>query len=225
MTAPRQFPSRPLPGSSTDGVVRDILHGLSDGRYVPGQRLVEPDLMQAYGVGRSTVREALGRLSAGGVVEQMPHRGARIRRLDRRAAHDLLRVTEALLGLAAREAAEAVARGADATGFAAAAEAMAHATPETEARIRARYYRDLVALGGNGELRRLLPALQIHLIRAQLRPLRQADLAEEARAGVVAAILAGDPAEAEARARAHVARLTAALPAMPDAAFSTPEGR
>lgn len=217
-------PLKPMAASSTDGVVRDILHGLSDGRYVPGQRLVEPDLMQVYGVGRSTVREALGRLAAGGVVDQMPYRGARIRRLDRRAAHDLLRVTEALLGLAAREAAEAVARGAVADGFAREAEALAHATPEDEARVRARYYRELVALGGNGELRRLLPALQIHLIRAQLRPLRQQDAADEERAALVAAILKGEPERAEALARAHVARLTASLPAMPDTAFAPPGG-
>ncbi len=214
-------PLKPLPLSSTDAVVRDILHGLSDGRYVPGQRLVEPDLMQAYGVGRSTVREALGRLAAGGVVEQMPHRGARIRRLDRRAAGDLLRVTEALLGLAAREAAEAVAGGADPGNLVEAAASLAHATPETEARARARYYRELVRLGGNGELRRLLPALQIHLIRAQLRPLRQDDMAEDERAAMVAAIVAGRPDAAEARARAHLARLIAALPAMPDSAFAS----
>ncbi|MCC6002108.1 MAG: GntR family transcriptional regulator [Pararhodobacter sp.] len=206
--------------SSPDGLVRDILHGLSDGRYVPGQRLVEPDLMQAYHVGRSTVREALGRLAAGGVVEQMPHRGARIRRLDRRAARDLLRVTEALLGLAAREAGEAVAAGADPARFDSAARVLATAEPDTEARARARYYRELVALGGNGELQRLLPALQIHLIRAQLRPLRHEEAASAERAGLVQAILAGQGAEAEARARAHVARLTAALPALPDTAFA-----
>ena len=69
--------------------------------------------MRRYALGRSTVREALGRLAASGIVELVPHKGAQIRFLTRRAAEDVLRVTEPLLGLAARQAAEAVAAGAD----------------------------------------------------------------------------------------------------------------
>ncbi|MCB1405128.1 MAG: GntR family transcriptional regulator, partial [Rhodobacteraceae bacterium] len=85
------------PPSGPEGLVRDILQGLAEGRFVPGQRLAEPDLMARYGLGRSTVREALGRLAASGIVVQMPHRGAQIRLLTRRAARDVLRVTEPLL--------------------------------------------------------------------------------------------------------------------------------
>lgn len=205
-------------------LVRDILHGLSDGRYVPGQRLAEPDLMQHYGVGRSTVREALGRLAAGGVVAQAPHRGARIRRLNRRETRDLLRVTECLLGLAAREAAEAVAAGADPAPLCAAANALRCVAPEGEARARARYYRALVALGGNSELQRQLPALQIHLVRAQLRTLRGGESPIDAHGAIVAAITGARPENAESRARAHVARLIARLATLPDSAFAAETG-
>ena len=199
-------------------LVRDILHGLSEGRYVPGQRLVEPDLVLQYGVSRSTVREALGRLVAGGVVAQAPHRGARLRRLTRREARDLLRVTECLLGLAAREAAEAVAEGADPAPLAEAAEHLRQAPPEGEARARARYYRALVALGGNSELQRQLPALQIHLVRAQLRGLRGDN--PDAHGAIVQAIAAARPDEAEARARAHLTALIARLAELPESAFA-----
>jgi len=212
--------SEPATGcvSGPEAIVRDILHGLSEGRFVPGQRLVEPDLMVRYGVGRSTVREALGRLAAGGVVAQQPHRGTRIRLLTRRATRDLLRVTECLLGLAARQAAEAVAHGADATPLAAAASEYRRAGPETETRARARFYRALIALGGNDELERLLPALQVHLIRGQLRTARPAT--EDDRSALVEAILAARPDAAESAARAHVARLIAALPDLPDSTFA-----
>jgi len=199
--------------------MRDILHGLSEGRYAPGQRLVEPDLMVRYGVGRSTVREALGRLAAGGVVVQAPHRGAQIRLLSRRATRDVLRVTEYLLGLAARQAAEAVAQGGDPAPLLEAAARYQQAEAGSETRARARYYRALIALGGNSELERLLPALQVHLIRAQLRAARPA--AEDERAALIAAIRAARPDAAENAARTPVARLIAALPDLPDSAFAT----
>mgnify|MGYP000914001192 CR=1 FL=1 len=207
-----------MSGTGPEALVRDILQGLGEGRYAPGQRLAEPDLMARYGVGRSTVREALGRLAASGVVEQRPFRGAQIRLLTRRAARDVLRVIEPLLGLAARQAAEAVAEGADPAALVEAAAAYDGAAQAERARARGRYYRALTALGGNAELDRLLPLMQVHLIRAQLREARP--LGTAARAAVIGAIAAGDPDRAEASARGHVRALLAALPDVPDAAFA-----
>jgi DNA-binding GntR family transcriptional regulator len=210
-------------GSSPAEVVRDILHGLTEGRYAPGQRLVEPDLMRRYGVGRSTVREALSRLAAEGVVTLAPHRGAQIRLLTRREADDVLRVTELLLGLVARQAAETVATSTDGT----AAEALSMAADiyfATAAgasglpQARARYYRALTRLAGNRELERLLPSVQVHLIRAQLRLERPGGGVDHR--ALVRAVLAGDGARAEAAARRHVRRLSAALPGLPDSAFA-----
>jgi len=210
-------PSRSL-SSGPEAIVRDILHGLSEGRYAPGQRLVEPDMMARYGVGRSTVREALGRLAAGGVVAQAPHRGAHIRLLTRRATRDLLRVTETLLGLAARQAAEAVARGADPAPLVQAAAHYAVVDTDSESRARARYYRALIALGGNAELERLLPTLQVHLIRAQLRAARPTAATE--RAALINAIRSARPDAAENAARTPLRHLIASLDALPESAFA-----
>jgi DNA-binding GntR family transcriptional regulator len=201
--------------SGPDAVVRDILQGLGEGRFAPGQRLAEPDLMTRYGVSRSTVREALGRLAGAGIVVQALHRGASIRLLTRRAALDVLRVTEPLLGLAARQAAEAVASGASAAQLQAAAREYGD---DGDGQARGRYYRALTQLGGNAELDRLLPMLQIHLIRAQLRPLNLPDTGT--RAAVVAAIAAGDPDSAETAARRHVRSLIEAVPNAPDTVFA-----
>ncbi len=197
--------------------MRDILQGLTDGRFVPGQRLAEPDLMRRYALGRSTVREALGRLAASGIVELVPHKGAQIRFLTRRAAEDVLRVTEPLLGLAARQAAEAVAAGADPAPLMAAAEAYDAAT-ENRARARARYYRALTQLAGNAELERLLPMLQVHLIRAQLRPNRPPG--RSARADLVRTVAAGQANQAEVAARSHIRGLIELLPSLPDQDFA-----
>jgi len=203
------------PPSGPEALVRDILQGLAEGRHVPGQRLAEPDLMARYGVGRSTVREALGRLTAQGLVTQAPHRGAQIRWLTRRAAQDVLRVAQPLLALAARQAAEAVLAGADPAPLIGAARDYDTAATDRP-RARARYYRALTQLAGNAELDRLLPLLQVHLIRAQLRR----DRPPGQRAAIVAAIRAGDPDSAEAAARIHVQTLIDALPQVPDSAFA-----
>jgi len=205
------------PTSGPETLVRDILQGLTEGRFVPGQRLSEPDLMARYALGRSTVREGLGKLAASGIVEHIPHRGALIRLLSRCAASDVLRVTELLLGLAARQAAEAVAAGADPSALQDAATAYDLATTE-RARARARYYRALTSLAGNPELDRLLPMLQIHLIRAQLRFNRPPG--RNARAALVRAVSSGQANTAEIAARGHIRTLIDALPDLPDTVFA-----
>jgi DNA-binding GntR family transcriptional regulator len=206
--------------SGPETVVRDILQGLSEGRFAPGQRLAEPDLMVRYGLSRPTVREALGRLAGAGIVVQAPHRGASIRLLTRRAALDVLRVTEPLLGLAARQAAEAVAAGADPAALVAAALAYGDGG---DGQARARFYRALTQLGGNAELDRLLPMLQVHLVRAQLRQARVPG--GETRVAMLDAIERGDPEEADLAARQHVRRLIEALPEAPDGVFGSAHGR
>jgi DNA-binding GntR family transcriptional regulator len=50
--------------SPREHIVRDIIGGLYEGRYVPGQRLVEADLTRQYDASRGPVREALNWLSA-----------------------------------------------------------------------------------------------------------------------------------------------------------------
>ena len=201
--------------SGPGAIARDLLHGLTDGRFVPGQRLAEPDLMARYGVSRSTVREALAQLVGAGVAGHLPHKGVAIRRLTRREAQDVLEVAAALLALTARQAAEAVAAGADAGGLQQAAQDLAAAP---SGRNRGRYYRALCALSGNREVMRLMPAIQVPLVRAQLAPHLPDGLAD--RAALVAAVSAGDSAGAEAEARAWLARLLALLPALPDPAFA-----
>ena len=64
-------------------VYRGIVDGLYRGRYVPGQRLVEADLTRDFEVGRGSVREALSRLAAEGLVTMNLHRSAVLRQLSR----------------------------------------------------------------------------------------------------------------------------------------------
>jgi GntR family transcriptional regulator, vanillate catabolism transcriptional regulator len=79
---------------------------LAEGRYAPGQRLVEADLSRVTGASRAHVREALRHLRAEGLIEIEEFRGAIVKRLTREEIYAVGRVREALEGLAARLLAE-----------------------------------------------------------------------------------------------------------------------
>lgn len=202
-------------------IARDVIHGVAEGRFAPGQRLTEADLMVRYGAARSTVREALGQLAASGIVRTAPHKGAHIRHLTRREAEDILRVAEVLLTLAARQAAEAVFLGADPGPFLVALRAYENATQDRP-RARARYYRALTDLAGNAELSRLLPALQTPLIRAQLHKLGPDP--SDARRSMANAISTGSAERAARFAREYLGRLSMSLTWVPDSDFAPDPG-
>jgi DNA-binding GntR family transcriptional regulator len=72
---------------------------------VPGQRLVEADIVAATGASRSKVREALRRLEAEGLVTIEEFRGASVKRLGPDEVRQIYRARMALEGLAAAECA------------------------------------------------------------------------------------------------------------------------
>jgi DNA-binding GntR family transcriptional regulator len=73
-----------------------------DGDLAPGTRLVERSIVEEHGVSRVTVRSALSRLEAEGLVVIEPHRGASVATLGREQLHDLFALRTALEVEAAR---------------------------------------------------------------------------------------------------------------------------
>ena len=229
-TPPAEPPPAPNAGSP-ERLYRSVLRALYEGRLIPGQRLAEIDLRAQFGAGRSTIREVIPRLAAAGVVTVVRHRGAAVRRLSRREVGEVLDLVEVLFGLAARDAA----RQAERLGAASAAAlsdsygALARRAPETDfggfLEARDDFYRTVVRLSGNRELARIFPAVQVHLMRLQLRGFGNAGdgLTLEDYRAIKAAILKGDPARAEAAARRHVQHTIQAAAAAPDIAFRTEE--
>jgi DNA-binding GntR family transcriptional regulator len=181
--------------SAPQRVVREIVRGLYEGNYVPGQRLAEPELMEEFGVSRSTARESIRRMEAEGIVDVLPHRGAVIRRLTLKQAIDALLVMEACVGLAARLAAERIAEGGNRARFLAAwadLEGFRDATEGFElVKARNRFYRAITEASDNRELRNY----------SMGQAARFEDYARMAET-----ILAGEPDAAERAAREHIAR-------------------
>ena len=206
---------------------RGILKALYEGRFVPGQRLIAPDLMNEFDVGRGTVREVLNRLTASGVVSLIPNRGAHVRRLSRTEVMELLDIVELMLALASRGAAAAIG------DPGARAELVEHdrRLRSSEAQVmltdflqaRDEYYRCIVRLSGNKELQRLFPSAQVHIMRLQLRPFQNAadSTPVDDFTGLTEAILSGRPELAERAGREHVNLTRERIARLPEQAFRT----
>jgi len=78
------------------------------GDMAPGQRLVEEELAGLLAVTRASLRAALFDLTAEGLVERIPNRGARVRAVTLDEAIAITECRMALEGLCAAKAAELV---------------------------------------------------------------------------------------------------------------------
>jgi DNA-binding GntR family transcriptional regulator len=203
------------PAGSVQHVYRGLLADLDHGRMAPGQRLVETELAERFGVGRNAVREAMQRLAARGVVDLSRNRSPAIRRLDADETMEVLAVARAMtaLVLGAAAARYDVRRDEAQLGQ---AQAWLEAAAEGEEnadfdRARRHFYRTLLEIGANRELKRLFPAIGMHIIYAQyqsrkLRGIRLADYRD-----MIGHVRAGDVAAAEEAARVHVGHVRAVI--------------
>jgi len=220
-TVPARGPANAI--NTSDRIAGAIGIGILKRRYRIGQRLVEADLMHEFGVGRSTVREALKTLAGTGVVELIPHRGAVIRALNRSDAEDLLQVLEVLCGLAARLAAMRIGVGDNRRLFEDASAALLSADesegPRRMLDLRARFYQTMFDIADNVELKRAMPSTRAHLFRSQMyegSTLSDLEAMAAEYREITEAILAGDAKKAELRARQHIENTAArSLPRIP----------
>ncbi|MEO1688289.1 MAG: GntR family transcriptional regulator, partial [Pseudomonadota bacterium] len=83
--------SKTAAGAPTDAYAM-ILDAIDRGRYAPGARLVETELAERFGVSRTPIREALGRLETQGVVTHDGRRGLVVARLDHNQLGELYEV-------------------------------------------------------------------------------------------------------------------------------------
>lgn len=87
-------------------VISVIFRALIQGRIKPGERLVEDDIAEELGVSRSPIRRALVEMSQMGIVDLIPHKGARIKSWNIDEIIDFWRFRVLIEGLAAEQAAE-----------------------------------------------------------------------------------------------------------------------
>jgi DNA-binding GntR family transcriptional regulator len=187
------------------------------GDMAPGQRLVEEELAGVLGVTRASLRAALFDLTAEGLVERIPNRGARVRVVTVDEAVAITECRMALEGLCAAKAAERVSER-QAARLRLLGEEMERSVADGEPLKYSALNNELHGLireiSGQtvaaGLLERLNGQLVRHKYQLSLRPGRpQASLPEHL--AIISAIAGRRPAEAEEAARRHLRSVIRAL--------------
>ncbi|KQS03689.1 hypothetical protein ASG11_05040 [Sphingomonas sp. Leaf357] len=180
------------------------------GRFVPGQRLIEGDIMRATGASRSRVREALQRLEVERLIVIEEFRGASVRTFSDAEMRQLYRVRMALEGLAAHDFADA-----DEPSLKAELQALQDQLDACErASNRAGFsaindaWHDLIIAGSrNDYIATFVQRLRVPSYRLLFATFHKWDRIEQANAdhrAITAAITSGRAEEAERLMRAHI---------------------
>ena len=95
-------------GKTVESLVRAIADDIVSGRLDPGARLDESSLATRYEVSRTPVREALGQLSAIGLIDRRPNRGAVVAVLSDELLASMFEAMTELEAICARLSAERI---------------------------------------------------------------------------------------------------------------------
>ena len=204
-------------GTAAAGALEALRRAILRGAYLPGERLVEAQLMERLAASRFTVRAALRELSAEGLVEMRRNRGAHVRKVSLVEAVEITEVRMVVEGLVAARAAERAGPG-QAAELAEIGALMRRAVEAGEHRaysdLNQRLHALIGRIAGHGTADRIVGTLRGQLVRHQfmlsLLPGRpQVSLPQHER--IIAAIRDRDPAAAEAAMRDHIASVIDAL--------------
>lgn len=203
--------------ASTVEAIRALILG---GAYGPGEKLGEVELAERLDVSRTPVREALRRLAADGLVEHVPHKGARVVDYSSEELEHLFDLRAHVEGIAARTAAETMSSGQiDALGDIA-EEIALYALPgpardlDRVYGLNTAFHKALAAGSGSAAVRSTIDSL-FHTT-ARLRTLRGFDESAVRRSvnhhlEIVAALRARDGRWAESVMRSHLFNARASL--------------
>jgi DNA-binding GntR family transcriptional regulator len=211
MSATDQAPDAPLENRTLrEQVIDHLREEILSSRLPPGTELGEVALARSLGISRGPLREALGQLTAEGLVTIVPRRGAVVTRLSRREFVDAYQVREALESLALRLAVPRLrpAEKAELHELCEQMEREAAAGNTTRFfEINREFHRLLVASSGNRKLEAVHSQLIAQMGRlmsksAELRGGLEQSAAEHR--AILAAIDAGDPGLAARLLEEHI---------------------
>lgn len=198
------------PGNATDQALELLRQAIRDGKFAPGQRLIEADLMRTFQITRGPLREALRRLASEGVVDIVPNRGAVVRSFSRQEMLDLFRIREVIEGLAARQAAEVMSSHDALAKFDKSFQRILQARGQSGmpfSKENVLFHELVLSHAKNKQLTNLMRQLQLPLIRFQIRASiddAYRDASRNEHDAVGNAILRGDANRAEKLMRAHL---------------------
>jgi GntR family transcriptional regulator, trigonelline degradation regulator len=192
--------------------VLDLLRAeITELRLLPGQRLVERELIERIGVSRTTIREVLRELTVEGLVTTIPQKGAIVAIPSARQAAEVYEVRALLEGAAAKEfalkATDVQVRALRDAFVAVERSQNDEDVPQAMLQAKNRFYEVLFDGAGNATIRSILAGLQarVSVLRAttMAAPERPRESVVEIRA-IVAAIERRDAEGAGTAASFHV---------------------
>lgn len=203
---------RALSGAKThaERLRAEIAEDIACGRLRPGTALDETTLAERFGVSRTPVREALRELTAAGLVEHRPHKGATVASLDAERLDQMFVVMAELEALCAASAA---------TSMTAAERAELDAMHEAAAELvrmgdvagyreaNDRFHEFIYAASHNRFLEETVLAVRLRVLafrRAQFRSLGRLVISHAEHDRVVQALLRGDREAASREMRSHL---------------------
>ncbi|MCG8443960.1 MAG: GntR family transcriptional regulator [Caulobacterales bacterium] len=208
-----------------------LRRGLRHGRFAPGQRLREVDLLDEAPVSKAPLREALQILAREGLIEIEPRRGFVVRKYTRAEIAHAFVVLEPLGRLSALGAAQAVSEGASVDGLRAAVARADRAVEKRDlfdfADAADDWRGELETLAGNLFLQAAINQVRGPLFRLQARGLIERDdlpRAVQAYRDITAAVAAGDGETAADFVAEHVRQIGARISDLPDDYFARPHG-
>ncbi|WP_181712783.1 GntR family transcriptional regulator [Vibrio tarriae] len=98
-------PSTEKESTKSENLTEYLIEAIVEGQLAPGSKISEPELAKQFQVSRGPLREALMRVEGLGLIERIPHIGARVIQFSPTKLVELYAVREALEGMAARLAA------------------------------------------------------------------------------------------------------------------------
>ena len=213
--------------SAVEQLKRDILQG----RFVPGQRLVEVDMMSHLDITRGRVRDVFKRLQAEGIVQLDRNRGASVRKASREEVFDISEVLEEISILIIRKVGSQVN---DERMRRRLRESLSiarnfHARSVNIIRVldymdeNARFWGDLAELAGNPILSDIRIRLQAPLFRLAMEGLTVSGSPEQWIARheeIISALLDSNITQAVHHARKSMHDVWKAILELPDSAFA-----
>lgn len=187
-----------------------LAEAIVSGRLAPGAALDELQIAAEYAVSRTPVREALRQLSASGLVEIRPHRGAVVAKPDAAALRDMFAVMGELEGLCAAQSALRMSRKAraDLDNLHNAMAALVRAGDlAAYSRLNIEFHVAVYQGSGNSYLAELASATRRRLApfrRAQLEGRDRLSRSHQEHDAVVEAIQRGDAERARAAMLRHI---------------------
>lgn len=214
-----------------DGAVERLRKDILQGRFVPGQRLVEVDIMAHLGITRGKVRDVFKRLHTEKIVQLDRNRGASVRKASRDEVYNIFEVLEEISILIIRKINEQsdkahlqkrlLAALASAQKFHGRSVNIVNVTEYMDE--NARFWGDLAEMAGNPVLSDIRLRLQAPLFRLAMEGLTVKGSHDQWIARheeIISALLDNNLRQAVRHARKSMHDVWKAILTLPDAAFA-----